>query len=1557
MADLIHNFTSGRMNKDLDERLVPNSEYRDALNLQVATSTSSQVGAFQNIKGNLEKKNKSYNPSTQVFTEWTTGYITSLQNAVCIGSIADNTTEYIYWFISSDTASVIASYNTSTGITAPLLVDTKGILNFTPDFLITGINILEGMLIWTDNQTEPKKINIDQWVTSTNSFTRHSQIYGRDFIEADITVIKKFPLQPPTVSAYETAQLNSSGQVANVNTNTTYSFYFTDANGDIVPLTPESGQQTLTWSGNVLPYYNQGDILLLRNGENDPLDNDTVIRLMVNSTIGVGDNQTGARVTVLSVGVAPGVTTTPIFYEVTLEQEAPFFEFKFAMFAYRWKYRNNEVSAFSPFTKAVFLPGKFDYNPSQGYNLGMVNNIRQLKLSDYITPDMPDDVVEVDLLYKDSVSNNVYVVDSFKPNDSEWVNDSFNIRTEIISSVVQSNQLLRPYDNVPRWAKAQEITANRLIYANYTQNFNLLEQSGEPMQTSLSASFSSNSILPDINNALIGVPSVKSIRTYQVGVAYMDQYGRTTPVFTSNDASIILSKSQAAFANSIDVKINNHIPYYNQTEKFTNFKYFIKETSKEYYNLSLDRFYQAEDGNIWLSFPSAERNKVDEETFLILKKEHDNDNPVTQQARYKIIAIENEAPVYLKETKINMGSLSTQFTYSGFPIAGGLFLEVDQDDYKKEFGDDAPTTSGLIMRVGDGGTFSEWYKVSSTSAPNSVNYRLTSDKAFGPDMNFTSTQPYGQSNAVAGLVLQIAYVDIQNKPEFTGRFFVKVNQDSLLTQSIVSAAAANNNNYYRKAVAPLYLLRGSRTSSSFWKQTWDNLDAQGNFQRWFIDYCRTDCDGYRNGTSTNGVMDISYSGWAFQQNVGEGIDKYEEFVKSLTSNGSLFRFVDDPNKTIYEITSTDRQDKRTYACSKSNSMYKDNQNKISRFRIGFKRASGTGGLTWDPVGTKLIGNTPNLSQFTEMEFIGINDDDDSFTTNNPAIFETEPKEATELNIYWEVPRTYDASEHGQTHRLNWSNCFSFGNGVESNRIRDDFNAPTLGNGVKASATLEEPYRQETRFNGLIFSQIFNSTSGINNLNQFIIAESITKDVLPEYGSIQKLRARDTDLVTLCEDKCLSILADKDALYNADGNTNLTSGRSVLGQAQAYSGIYGISTNPESFAEFGNRIYFADRARGVVLRLSADGLTEISNKGMYSFFNNNLNLNKDIFGSFDMFSKEYNLTLNNLTPYWQQTLGVGEFDRLNKDPECGAFFNSMPTTKTTLSFKEEVDGWTSRKSYIPESGVSINSNYYTFKYGKIWEHYANPIYNKFYGVGPDDTLFGKYHESSFNIIINEDPYSVKSFNTLNYTGSDSAEYVYHVSAFGTKDFSIAEIQADKLIPTSFSKKKGWYVNSVVTDLQEGTVKDFIDKEGKKFNYIKGLPTFFNTNCNNNVDSREFNVQGIGRASSITGDVFPTVFNVNVFINPECSITTDCRLSGSATAVYNCSLSGNAVLSNNCSLTGNAVDVPPTTTTTTTTTLPTTTTTTTTTTTLPTTTTTTTTTTLPPNCTLSGTATEV
>jgi hypothetical protein len=50
---------------------------------------------------------------------------------------------------------------------------------------------------------------------------------------------------------------------------------------------------------------------------------------------------------------------------------------------------------------------------------------------------------------------------------------------------------------------------------------------------------------------------------------------------------------------------------------------------------------------VWLSFPSSERNKVDEETYLVLKKQHDTDVAVKTLNRYKILAIENEAPEFI----------------------------------------------------------------------------------------------------------------------------------------------------------------------------------------------------------------------------------------------------------------------------------------------------------------------------------------------------------------------------------------------------------------------------------------------------------------------------------------------------------------------------------------------------------------------------------------------------------------------------------------------------------------------------------------------------------------------------------------------------------------------------------------------------------------------------------------------------------------------------------------------------------------------------------------------
>ena len=176
--------------------------------------------------------------------------------------------------------------------------------------------------------------------------------------------------------------------------------------------------------------------------------------------------------------------------------------------------------------------------------------------------------------------------------------------------------------------------------------------------------------------------------------------------------------------------------------------------------------------------------------------------------------------------------------------------------------------------------------------------------------------------------------------------------------------------------------------------------------------------------------------------------------------------------------------------------------------------------------------------------------------------------------------------------------------LEESRIRGGYNNTSVDFGVKAYIT-ESDDTELILGNGIIYSGLYNQLTGVNQTNVFSTGENITKEVDPRYGSIQKLYTTDTNLIIFQEDKVSNALVDKDAIYTADGNPALTASRLVLGQINQYTGEYGISQNPESFAFKGYRMYFADRSRGAILRLSRDGITEISSYGMRDFFRDNL----------------------------------------------------------------------------------------------------------------------------------------------------------------------------------------------------------------------------------------------------------------------------------------------------------------------------------------------------------------
>ena len=176
--------------------------------------------------------------------------------------------------------------------------------------------------------------------------------------------------------------------------------------------------------------------------------------------------------------------------------------------------------------------------------------------------------------------------------------------------------------------------------------------------------------------------------------------------------------------------------------------------------------------------------------------------------------------------------------------------------------------------------------------------------------------------------------------------------------------------------------------------------------------------------------------------------------------------------------------------------------------------------------------------------------------------------------------------------------------LEDMYIKGGFNNTPMDFGARAFLDREEPI-QQNRFAALIYSGVFNSRTGVNRTNEFPIGESITKSANPDNGSIQKLYAEENNLLVLQENKCNRALIDKDAIYSAEGGGTVTTQNAVIGQIVPYAGEYGISRNPESFAIYGFRKYFADRNRSAILRLSHDGITEISEYGMRDWFRDNL----------------------------------------------------------------------------------------------------------------------------------------------------------------------------------------------------------------------------------------------------------------------------------------------------------------------------------------------------------------
>jgi len=356
-------FVKGRMNKSVDERLVPPGEYIDALNVRLGSTETTEIGAVENSKGNSRLTELQFGGE---FLN-TVGY----GEVRTIGCFEDGINETIYWFVHQEDnpnsvitgiVDMIVSFNTNNNTLVYHVISTQ-VLNFSFTYLITGVSKIEDLLFFTDDLNPPRTINV------TRDYPY--PVGGLDNVleEEDISVIVK----PPGFEDYDTV-----------------------------------------------------------------------------SPLG-----------------------TPSIEPFILPDEQNYMSIRFLSFAYRYRYLDGQYSATSLFSTPVFDPVQFDLSNANLWNSGMENEFNACRVT-FSTGSKR--VTEVDLLYKESTSNSIFVINRYVKEKEGWSDNDFQtiqFSNSEIYTVIGQDELFRLYDNVPRIAKAQTIQGNRLMYGNYVDGYDV----------------------------------------------------------------------------------------------------------------------------------------------------------------------------------------------------------------------------------------------------------------------------------------------------------------------------------------------------------------------------------------------------------------------------------------------------------------------------------------------------------------------------------------------------------------------------------------------------------------------------------------------------------------------------------------------------------------------------------------------------------------------------------------------------------------------------------------------------------------------------------------------------------------------------------------------------------------------------------------------------------------------------------------------------------------------------------------------------------------------------
>ena len=323
----------------------------------------------------------------------------------------------------------------------------------------------------------------------------------------------------------------------------------------------------------------------------------------------------------------------------------------------------------------------------------------------------------------------------------------------------------------------------------------------------------------------------------------------------------------------------------------------------------------------------------------------------------------------------------------------------------------------------------------------------------------------------------------------------------------------------------------------------------------------------------------------------------------------------------------------------------------------------------------------------------------SYSTNltrgiDPIIFRTKNKDNTEEVFFYETSKTYpirngniipdDVDGSKKVFNIDFYNGYSWGDGTESYKIRDEFNGKALNFNFRGTAYEINGYKAKVR-NDITWSGKYNEALGINQLGSFNSTEVNWKEVPMICGEGQRLISSDNNLTIYCENKVALAMYEKSIIYDINGVETVGLSDQVLGAVVVLDYEYGVGKNPESIVKSGALHYFIDPKRKRFLIKQGNQIEEINPIGS-GFFNESQRLltdYKSYLATYDDAHNEY----------------VVGFDH-----------------KISLGFNMNYKGFTHYYSNAYEYLHSMNGKFFTAYNGKLYQNEVTNDYNNLVGQG-------------------------------------------------------------------------------------------------------------------------------------------------------------------------------------------------------------------------------------------------